>query len=185
MKFRHIIISALLAFFFSSFNNTDKEERKLLIYAVINNNYKIVGDNPSWLVGSCVELRIDTVNTSLVYHYKKKNGLKMLRYKDGDFLKEQFFSLDKLEYLKSLKISKIAISQAFGFEPPQIWFSTNCIKEEEENNRIKYIVDRHKKGTTRTIIFIEPIEIKDAQDNIVDLKLNSVNYFMYPEMDKE
>lgn len=184
MKFKYIIYLSV-AFILSSFNSPCKEERKLLIYAVINNNYKIVGDDPSWLVGSCVELKIDTVNMSQVYRYKKKNGLKMVRYLEGDFLNEQFFDLDKLDYLKSLSISKISISQAFGFEPPVLWFSTNCITKNEERDRIKYIVDSHKKGTSRTIIFIEPREIKDTQGNIVDLTLNSVNYYMYPEMDKD
>ncbi|GIK68938.1 MAG: hypothetical protein BroJett020_02330 [Bacteroidota bacterium] len=181
---KHIIIAICITCLCSSYSDLYKDKYKLLIYAVINDNFEIVGNNPSWLIGSCVELKIDTVDMSRVNYFKKKNGVRMVEYRGCNFYKEQFFNQNKLEYLKSLEISKIYITQTFGFEPPNLWFKSNCITKDEEKNRIKYIVDEHKKkGTKRTFIAITPLEVKDEHGNIVNIKLNSVHYFMYPKMD--
>jgi hypothetical protein len=180
------ITAFCLVFSVTSFKPRFKDERKLLVYATINEKNIFVGADLSWLVGECVELKIDTIDASdLEYLRGKIGGKKYFIYRQVYFNNSQLYDLNlqNLYYLQTLRVSKIMLSHLLQMEPPLTFFSDNCINKEEERGRIKGIAEFYNKRQYPSImpwqkIFIETVEVRDKNDKIVNMELNSIDCYI-------
>lgn len=176
------ITAFCLVFSFTSFKPRYKDGRKLLVYATINERNIFAGNDLKGLIGTCVELKIDTIDISRISYLKRKHKLNRFVYKHGYFYNSQLYDLNikNLNYLKTLWVSKISLSQPFQIEPPTQLYSNNCIIKDEERGIINTITELHnsKRNNVWTKVFITPEEIKDKDGNKVEMNINSVEYYL-------
>jgi|WetSurMetagenome_2_1015567.scaffolds.fasta_scaffold308843_1 hypothetical protein len=120
-----IALAVLLAFGLISFK---LPKYKLLIYATINDSLFLKSSDTAWLTTNiCLELQIDTINTSLIKNGKNKD---CFLYKNNSFLKTQLYDLNDYEFIKNFKIRKFTITHSFISDAEET-SESNCLNNKQ------------------------------------------------------
>jgi len=107
-----ILIFLVLSSVFGCFNkipqNKTIEPKKLLLVATLDDSVALHRNDTAWIENaSCIELRIDTINTSEIKKYKKRDDLFI--YRGNSYERSQLFSLSEYENLKKYKITSLGL----------------------------------------------------------------------------
>jgi len=91
--------------------NKTAEPQKLLLVATLDDSVALHRNDTAWIENaSCIELRIDTINTSEIIKDKKRDDL--FTYREQEYVRSQLFSLSEYENLKSHKITSFYLVSA-------------------------------------------------------------------------
>ncbi|MBL1231546.1 MAG: hypothetical protein COA31_002395 [Flavobacteriales bacterium] len=99
-----ILVFLVLSSVFGCFNKIPKnkttEPQKLLLVATLDDSVALHRNDTAWIKDvSCLELRIDTINTSEIIKDKKSDNLFL--YREQEYERSQLFSLSEYENIKN------------------------------------------------------------------------------------
>ena len=137
-KLKTILVFTILIGMCGCFNkisqNKTTEPQKLLLVATLDDSVALHRNDTAWIENaSCIELRIDTINTSEIKEYKKRDDL--FTYREQEYVRSQLFSLSEYENLKKynkiISFRPVSVMKNYMVSPLN---EGECFQEDSKKN---------------------------------------------------
>ncbi|MBW6482691.1 MAG: hypothetical protein K0B10_06485 [Vicingaceae bacterium] len=176
-----ILIFLVLNGVFGSFNNIPKNKtikpKKLLLVATLDDSVVLHRNDTVWIEkASCIELRIDTINTSEIKKYKKRDDLFI--YRGNSYERSQLFSLSEYDNLKSHKITSFYLVSAMISYIVNPFNQGNCFEKYTKQKLQSYYNRFEERTMWKDVkIYITDITVLSDEGNKIivnDIVINMV-----------
>ena len=175
-----ILIFLVLNGVFGCFNkipqNKTIEPKKLLLVATLNDSVALHRNDTAWIENaSCIELRIDTIHTSEIKKYKKRDDLFI--YGGHTFKKTQLFNLSEYENVKKYKIISfhpVSVMKNYIINPLN---EGECFQEDSKKKLYIYYNRFLETSYVKTHIYLTYITVLSDEGNKIivnDIIINMV-----------
>ena len=175
-KLKTILVLIILIGMCGCFNkipqNKTIEPKKLLLVATLNDSVALHRNDTAWIENaSCIELRIDTINTSEIKKYKKRDDLFI--YRGHEYERSQLFSLSEYENIKKYKITSFYLVSAMISYIVNPFNRGDCF-EEYTKKKLKAYYNRFEERTMWKDgkIYITDITVLSDEGN--KIKVNDI-----------
>jgi len=173
-KLKTILVLTILIGMCGCFNkisqNKTAEPQKLLLVATLDDSVILHRNDTAWIENaSCIELRIDTINTSEIIKDKKRDDLFI--YRGNSYERSQLFSLSEYENLKKYKIISFRLGSAligYYLDPLN---DGRCFQENSKKHLHAYYNRFFESHLTTAYIYLSPTFISEDESKI---KVNDI-----------